>query len=67
MTTNNELENEITERKRAEEDLRLSEAKFRALSETTPVAIYILQGTGFHYANPAMVAMTGYSHEELLR
>ena len=63
---NEELQMEVNERKRAEEELRVSEAKFRAQTETAPVAIYIIQGSRFLYANPAMEAMTGYSHEELL-
>jgi two-component system cell cycle sensor histidine kinase/response regulator CckA len=53
------------ERKRAEEALRESEAKFRALTETTASAIMILRGDRFLYVNPAAEAILGYAREEL--
>ncbi len=64
---NEELKTEIAERKRAEEELRVSEAKFRALAETAPAAILICQGNKFQYVNPALEMITGYSEDELLR
>ena len=57
---------DITERKRIEEALRQSEAKFRTLAETTDAIIFIQQGTHFCYVNPAAEAITGYRREELL-
>jgi PAS domain S-box-containing protein len=64
------LENEIAERKRVETALRKSETKFRTLSETLPVAIFIAQplpgGLRLHYVNPAAEALSGYTREELL-
>ena len=57
---------DITERKRAEDELRVSEAKFRALSENAPAAIFIYQGDKICYANPAVEVITGYSRQELL-
>jgi len=64
------LENEIAERKRVEMALRQSETKFRTLSETLPVAIFIVQplpeSLRLRYVNPAAEALSGYTREELL-
>ncbi len=57
---------DITERKRTEEALRQSEARFRTLAETTNAITFIKQGTQFCYVNPAAEAITGYKREELL-
>ncbi len=62
---NQELVAEISERKRAEQALRSSEAKFRTLAETTSTAIFILQDEKIHYANPAAKIITGYKPAEL--
>lgn len=56
----------MIERKRAEEGLRESEAKFRALTETASSAILISRGDVFLYANPAAEGMLGYSSGELV-
>jgi len=40
---------------------------FRLLAEMTPLSVFILQGTGFVYVNPAAVRLTGYSSAELLK
>lgn len=56
----------ITERKRSEEALRESEAKFRILAETVTASTFIFQGERMLYVNPAAVSITGYSREELL-
>ena len=56
---------DVTERKRAEEALQVSNTKFRALAECAPAAIFYFQEDRIRYANPATSAITGYSCEEL--
>lgn len=41
------------------------EAKFYALAQTVPAAIFIIQGDHFLYMNPAGERLCGYSQEEL--
>jgi len=50
---------DITERKQAEE-------LFRALSESSPVGIYIVQDGKFQFVNSQFQRYTGYSENELL-
>ena len=61
------LVTDITERQRAEEALQESEARFRTLTETTASAIFIYQDEKFIYINPALEAISGYTHDELLQ
>src|SRR6056297_656458 len=56
---------DITERKKAEVELRESEERFRTYTESTSVAIMIYQDNQWIYANPAAERITGYSIEEL--
>ena len=57
---------DITERKQAEEALRESESKFRALAESSAAAIFVIQGDKYLYINPAFTTMTGYTSEDLV-
>ena len=57
---------DITERNRAEEALRESEAKFRSFAEQSIVGIYLISGSVFTYVNPKFAEIFGYSVDECL-
>jgi two-component system cell cycle sensor histidine kinase/response regulator CckA len=58
---------DITERKRAEEELRRSNLRFRLLVEDAPFGILqVTLGGSILQANPALVRMLGYGSEEEL-
>ncbi|BCL36489.1 scytonemin biosynthesis sensor histidine kinase [Nostoc sp. MS1] len=57
---------DITKSRQTEEALRLNEARFRALAETSDASTFLIQGTQFCYVNPAVQVLTGYTREELL-
>jgi PAS domain S-box-containing protein len=57
--------NDITERKRAEEALRESEAKFRNLADYSPNMIFINKRGKVVYANKLAEEMTGYRKDEI--
>lgn len=57
---------DITDRKRAEEALRESEAKFRALAQTAASVILIYQDSKLVYVNPFAAEVSGYSAEDQL-
>lgn len=59
--------NDITERKRSEEELKQSDALFRSMAETLPVAIYVSSGLDqiCNYVNPAFIELFGYTKEEV--
>lgn len=58
----------VLERKRAEEALRESQERYRALTEEALVGVYMYSNSKRRYlfVNPAMADITGYSQEELL-
>ncbi|MBZ5588559.1 MAG: transporter substrate-binding domain-containing protein, partial [Acidobacteriia bacterium] len=60
------LREELAERQRAEEALRESELRFRALAENVPFAILIVQDECIVYANRSAEEIHGYSAYELL-
>ena len=55
---------DITERKKAEQELRASEKKFRGVVENANDAIYIITSEGFEYVNSAFERLTGYTYDE---
>lgn len=57
---------DVTESKRIEEKLRLNEARFRTLAETTEASIFLIQEHNICYANPAAEILTGYTIQELV-
>ena len=64
----NKAQAELAQRRRAEDALRSSEARYRLLVEQAPLGIAIIDHRGFiDQVNPAACEMLGYSHEELNR
>ena len=59
---------DMTERKKAEEKLRKSEARFRSYIENSPEGVFIADKKGNYVAvNNAATEITGYSEKELLK
>ncbi len=59
---------DITERKRMENALQSSEARFRTIIENASTGILVVdvETRYFRYANPEICRMLGYSHDELM-
>ena len=66
QSTNRVISIEIEERRRAEEALRASEARFRTAFQTSPDAMLIIRLEDGHYVdvNEGFSALTGYSQLE---
>jgi PAS domain S-box-containing protein len=61
------LSEEIAERERVQDALRVSEQRFRMLAETAQDIIFCYRLTdppGFEYVSPALTRLTGYTPEE---
>ncbi|WP_372744898.1 response regulator [Lutibacter sp.] len=61
---NLQLAFEISQRKKAEELLQISEKNLRTLSKSTAASILIFYDKNVIYSNPAASKLTGYSNEE---
>jgi PAS domain S-box-containing protein len=61
-----ELEQGQAERKQAEDALRESEEKYRALAENSPNGIFISDAERFIYVNQRFCEITGFSRDKLL-
>ncbi|MBM4299973.1 MAG: PAS domain S-box protein [Deltaproteobacteria bacterium] len=57
---------DIDRRKRAEEALQESEARYRVVTEGSLAGVYIIQDGGFVYVNPTMAQIFGYQPEEMI-
>lgn len=59
---------DVTARKRAEDDLKRSEARFRILIEQAPDGIFVTDARGYFLdVNPSGARMLGYSPDEICR
>jgi two-component system sensor kinase FixL len=58
---------DVTARRRAEQQLRESEAKFRTLAESIPALVAIQRDEQAVFVNPAVARLSGHSASELLR
>ena len=60
------IANNITERKKAEKNLKESESKFRTITEQLLMGIVILQDNVLKYVNEAVAKIGGYTPQEII-
>jgi len=63
----NQIYIDVTEQKKSEHALKLSEEKFRSVADTAHAVIFIYQDDKFVYGNSNAEVLTGYSLEELYK
>jgi len=56
----------ITDRKEAEEALRESESRFRAMADSAPAPVWVTNADGIEFANQAYLELTGQPVEAVL-
>jgi len=64
--TNEQLQQEIVERKQAEQALRTSGQQYRLLAENVADGVAIFQEEKLMFVNQALVSMLGYTKDQLL-
>ena len=57
---------DITERKKAREELRESQEMMRGMLESAATGIYLVQDRKFEYVSPMFAEISGYTFDELL-
>jgi PAS domain S-box-containing protein len=61
-----QAQQEITKREQAEEALRESEERYRALTENSPVGVFVSDAEQFIYVNQKLCEIVGFTSVELL-
>jgi PAS domain S-box-containing protein len=56
---------DLTELKRAEDELRESEARFRGMADSAPAPVWVTDAQGIEFANRGLSEFTGLSVEQL--